>query len=383
MKGFERMRKMKINHGLHPPTPRLRRAGRQAALTLAIVGMALTAAADPGITVSARQRYPWSGLVDINFTITGDAGKKYDTSFTAKDMVGNTNITMKTIRKADGTAAAAKEQLMPDTYNWVWDAAADLPKGWKSDKVTATTTVDEIGFPSVTDGLVAWWPFNGNVDDNSGNGHHLTGDSPTWDSDRNGRESSAAIFSGSLTLRQTTELNVSNSMTFACWVKPSTTLNIPSWLGINLGVGNFGIDNRGFPIIILPVTGDSSKAGIGFSVALDRCNVLARASYNNDPCVIMDCKCDLSGGWHHVVITINDNGNPLLYVDGIMKTVKSTSVKGTYYLSKESSVGGGVFASSEELGYGKTIYKGELDDLCIYNRSLSESEVKSLYNSSK
>ena len=334
MKGFERMRKMKINHGLHPPTPRLRRTGRQAALTLAIVGMALTAAADPGITVSARQRYPWSGLVDINFTITGDAGKKYDTSFTAKDMVGNTNITMKTIRKADGTAAAAKEQLMPDTYNWVWDAAADLPKGWKSDRVTATTTVDEIGFPSVTDGLVAWWPFNGNVDDNSGNGHHLTGDSPTWDSDRNGRESSAAIFSGLLTLRQTTELNVSNSMTFACWVKPSTTLNIPSWLGINLGGGNFGIDNRGFPIIILPVTGDSSKAGIGFSVALERCNVLARASYSNDPCVIMDCKCDLSGGWHHVVITINDNGNPLLYVDGIMKTVQSTSVKGTYYLSK-------------------------------------------------
>lgn len=134
---------MKINHGLHPPTPRLRRAGRQAALTLAIVGMALTAAADPGITVSARQRYPWSGLVDINFTITGDAGKKYDTSFTAKDMVGNTNIAMKTIRKADGTAAAATEQLLPGTYNWVWDAFADLPKDWKCDRVTVTGTANE------------------------------------------------------------------------------------------------------------------------------------------------------------------------------------------------------------------------------------------------
>ena len=84
-------------------------------------------AAEPAITVSAKQRYPWNGLVDLQFTITGDSGVKYDTSFTAKDVVGGTNITMKTIRKADGTVAnATKEQLLPGNYHWVWDAAADL-----------------------------------------------------------------------------------------------------------------------------------------------------------------------------------------------------------------------------------------------------------------
>lgn len=61
--------------------------------------------AEPAISVEARQRYPWNGLVDLQFTITGEEGKKYDTSLTAKDMVGNTNIVMRTIRKADGTAA--------------------------------------------------------------------------------------------------------------------------------------------------------------------------------------------------------------------------------------------------------------------------------------
>ena len=96
-------------------------------------------AADPVITVSAKQRYPWNGLVDLQFTINGDSGTKYDTSFTAKDMVGGTNITMATVRKADGTPAnVAKEQLLPGTYNWVWDATADLPKDWKSDRVTVT-----------------------------------------------------------------------------------------------------------------------------------------------------------------------------------------------------------------------------------------------------
>ena len=104
--------------------------------------------ADHSLTVSARQRYPWNGLVDINFTITGTSGTKYDTSFSAKDMVGNTNIAMRTIRKADGSAAnATKEQLLPGTYNWVWDAAADLPKDFQCDRVTVTGTADVDAFP--------------------------------------------------------------------------------------------------------------------------------------------------------------------------------------------------------------------------------------------
>ena len=127
-----------INHGLHG----------LAALTLACFGMAWAAfAAEPTISVEARQRYPWNGLVDINFTITGDAGTKYETSFTAKDMVGNTNIAMRTIRKADGTAASSKEQFFLGTYNWVWDAAADLPKDFKCDRVTVTATAGIAPFP--------------------------------------------------------------------------------------------------------------------------------------------------------------------------------------------------------------------------------------------
>ena len=112
------------------------------------MAMAFSAfAADPTISVEARQRYPWNGLVDVHFTITGTSGTKYDTSFTAKDMVGNTNIAMKTIRKADGVAAASKEQLLPGTYNWVWDAAADLPKDFQCDRVTVTGIADVSAFP--------------------------------------------------------------------------------------------------------------------------------------------------------------------------------------------------------------------------------------------
>ena len=92
--------------------------------------------------VVARQRYPWNGLVDVIFTITGDIGTTYDVSFTAKDLVGNTNLTMKTLYKSDGAAAnAAKEQLLPGTYNWVWDVTADLGEGVVLDHVTVSVNV--------------------------------------------------------------------------------------------------------------------------------------------------------------------------------------------------------------------------------------------------
>ena len=78
------------------------------------------------ISITATPRYPWNGKVDLKFTIDGTSGTKYDTSFTAKDVTGGTNLTMKTLYKSNGTAAnVAKEQLLPGTYNWVWDATAD------------------------------------------------------------------------------------------------------------------------------------------------------------------------------------------------------------------------------------------------------------------
>ena len=132
---------MMMNNGIH-------RIHGMVLLAVAALGTSLAAfAADPGITVSARQRYPWNGLVDINFTITGESGTKYDTSFAAKDMVGGTNIAMKTIRKSDGTTAAEKEKLLPGTYNWIWDAAADLPKDFNCERVTVTATADISAFP--------------------------------------------------------------------------------------------------------------------------------------------------------------------------------------------------------------------------------------------
>ena len=109
------------------------------AVMLAHICASSVLAVEPTISLETKLRYPWNGLVDLNFTITGTSGTKYDTSFTAKDLVGGTNVTMRTIRKLDGaTANAAKEQLLPGNYHWVWDAAADLPEDWNCARMTVT-----------------------------------------------------------------------------------------------------------------------------------------------------------------------------------------------------------------------------------------------------
>jgi len=86
--------------------------------------------------VSAAQRYPWNGMVDLAFTITGDAGTAYQVSFAAKDMAGGTNLVMKTVMSESGGLIEAA--LPPGTYRVVWNAGADLPDGFKAERVAIT-----------------------------------------------------------------------------------------------------------------------------------------------------------------------------------------------------------------------------------------------------
>ena len=109
---------------------------------------ALISSAAESISVYATPRDPGDGKVDVKFTITGDSGTKYDTSFTAKDVVGGTNLTMKTLYKSNGAAAnPAKESLLPGNYSWVWDAQADLGADTVLERVTVTaeTVALELG----------------------------------------------------------------------------------------------------------------------------------------------------------------------------------------------------------------------------------------------
>ena len=94
--------------------------------------------------MSAKQRYPWNGLVDIGFTVNGEVGVAYSLSIRAKDMVGGgTNLPMRSVYRVDGSSVnVSGEAVQVGTYHWVWDAAADLPKDFKCERVTVEVTAE-------------------------------------------------------------------------------------------------------------------------------------------------------------------------------------------------------------------------------------------------
>ena len=75
-------------------------------------------------SVTARQRYPWNGLVDIDLTFS--AGGLSTVSFVVKDTAGNTNLNARTFYLGNPEQNNRTLEVQPGTHRFVWDAAADL-----------------------------------------------------------------------------------------------------------------------------------------------------------------------------------------------------------------------------------------------------------------
>ena len=89
-----------------------------AALALALAAATVTAATVTD--VSSRQRWPWNNLVDVDFTINGNAGEPYAIALSATCNGGATTLTAKTFASEPVAAADAASRV-------VWDLGADYP----------------------------------------------------------------------------------------------------------------------------------------------------------------------------------------------------------------------------------------------------------------
>ena len=102
------------------------RCPQRAAVASLLMSLAVASfAATPTITgVTAQQRYPWNGKVDISYTVTGDIAaeakqKALITSFkaTATDKVANKTYT--------ATKLSGDRALTAGTHKFVWDLDAE------------------------------------------------------------------------------------------------------------------------------------------------------------------------------------------------------------------------------------------------------------------
>jgi len=80
-----------------------------------------------------------------------------------------------------------------------------------------------LGLASLTDGLVAYYPFNGNANDESGNGNDGTVTGAALTADRFGNPNSAYSFDGIndiIEVSHSSSLNITSAISLCAWVYP-------------------------------------------------------------------------------------------------------------------------------------------------------------------
>ena len=208
--------------------------------------------------------------------------------------------------------------------------------------------------PDLTDGLVAYYPFDGDTDDETGHGHHGTPHGVTLTEDRDGIANSAYAFDGNdyIEIPYDIELAPAN-FTVAAWI---LTTSPTRGRIVSNNSPEFPNCHHGFDVRV-------EETGLG------RLNIDPSAGCGGDPVFIDSDDIVSDGIWHH--ITAVYNGSLQLYIDGILQidTVRSG------YVPTDASVAIGVHNGYHGLDY---YFVGSIDDIRIYDRPLEESEIIAL-----
>jgi uncharacterized protein (TIGR02145 family) len=214
-------------------------------------------------------------------------------------------------------------------------------------------------------GLVAWYPFNGNANDESGNGLNGSVDNAILTKDRYGFLNKAYYFDSSrvITIPESVNKNLF-PLTISLWVQIDTSK--VSGLGNLFGKYIAGSWN-GF--LIRSTRSVDSVGNVTFKIVpwyiRDSGNRLL-GLYGEE-----DFATDLiPGKWHHFVFTVGkDKGNA--YLDGkLFDTHLWTGDSGQSSNPYLWQIG----------GFYDDWFKGNLDDVGVWNRELTSNEVKKLYD---
>ena len=204
-------------------------------------------------------------------------------------------------------------------------------------------------------GLVAYYPFNGNVNDKSGNGNHGTEHGATLTIDRFGNANSAYSFDG---VDDYIEIAGSSAMEF-----PSMTLC--AWAKDE----SASLDHMQKMIVAKHV----STVHRGFCLYTYSEDYYFYVGHEGPPDDSKDVVAPLGDSLWHLVVGIYDNGTMKLYIDGVLKD--SDSISGMTHSPENVR-----FGSLAPGGPWRHYWEGLIDDVRVYSRALSESQILALYH---
>jgi len=219
--------------------------------------------------------------------------------------------------------------------------------------LTASSMAQNVPNYVPTNGLLGWWPFNGNANDESGNGNNGTVNGATLTQDRFGNNNKSYSFGGNSPRTIDIDANLPfGDFTISLWLNAiDTTMNaIMDWRNTsnNLPVLSFNFD---------------VNYGSGF-MALLRDN-LNGATVNVNPNFLPN-----TNSWYFITLTKNAN-QLTFYINGI-NYISTNYTQSTWTLNR-LTLGNNYYDPT-------FFYTGKLDDIGAWNRALSQQEISDLYN---
>lgn len=217
-------------------------------------------------------------------------------------------------------------------------------------------TVNYLNRTSTNFGLVAYYPFNGNANDESGNGNHgTTSGGISWVDDRDNNPSKACHFIDNSEIALPNNFNTA-SITVCAW-------NYPEQEGRDRVI--FSIYNENSTLIKFHKAYKEGRVGAWYGKT-----GATNWAFNTDVGAVA------LNQWNFACLVIDSIlDSAYIYIDGIKKA--RTKINGYTPVSLGNIIKTG-FGKSYEVSNDNFI--GTLDDIHIYNRALSEAEIQALYN---
>jgi hypothetical protein len=229
--------------------------------------------------------------------------------------------------------------------------------------LTANNTTPLSG--TLKTGLVGYWPFNGNANDESGNGNHGVVNGANLTSDRFGEKNKAYGFDGINDYIQTNCLGISGgeSRTVTFWAKTN---------GIN------GLNNQNMNVVCY----GSSASGANFEVALNHSCEGLTLDINDGVNTKSATTSDNSWRFFTIVFdnSLGNNFNAVLYYSNSI-LLTSTCQVGALTTINSNNMNPIVFGAY--WNHLIRFFQGSIDDICIWNRALSSTEISQLYKGSR
>jgi gliding motility-associated-like protein len=218
--------------------------------------------------------------------------------------------------------------------------------------ITCSTPYD------INQGLVACYPFNGNANDESGNGNNGTVTGATLTADRFGVANRAYLFGGFNNF-----INVPNSASLA---SPTTEVTIAFWGRIN---GFYAFNPT--TIFASAVTKGSSTTNYQYRFAVKNNGIL---SFNNNRQWNFTVGTNTNlATWYHFAVTMKDT-LMIYYRNGLPVGSSTVTSPITSARNENLRIGRGNPTNAADQ------FNGILDDVKIWNRALSGAEIYKLYS---